>query len=97
VNLSRLTVIKTNTDISPELHEHQNRLAHIHILIYNSEHWIRHIVFRDYLRTHPLIRYQYQQLKQDLSHKEWKDGNEYNQAKNEFIKVEEQNAVIWYN
>ncbi|MFA4870114.1 MAG: GrpB family protein [Pedobacter sp.] len=63
----------------------------------NSEHWMRHIAFRDYLRTHPEIRAEYQQLKEELSTQEWKDGNEYNEAKDSFIKTVEQKAVKWYN
>lgn len=26
---------------------------HLHIVLYNSEHWRSHILFRDYLREHP--------------------------------------------
>jgi len=58
---------------------------------------MRHIAFRDYLRTHPEIRAEYQQLKEELSTQEWKDGNEYNEAKDSFIKTVEQKAVKWYN
>lgn len=76
--------------------EHNARLAHIHILPYNSEHWVRHIAFRDYLRTHPDIKDQYQNLKGELSTIEWVDGNEYNAAKDSFIKIEEKKAIDWY-
>lgn len=83
--------------IPEELHNHTLRLAHVHILPLNSEHWIRHIAFRDYLRTHPDVMIEYQQLKEELSLQEWKDGNEYNEAKDPFIKTVEQKAVKWYN
>jgi GrpB-like predicted nucleotidyltransferase (UPF0157 family) len=76
--------------------EHEKRLAHIHVLRAGSEHWTRHIAFRDYLRTHPRVREEYQRLKELLSTREWKDGNEYNDGKNDFIKREEQKAIEWY-
>lgn len=76
--------------------EHDLRLAHIHVLPINSEHWTRHIAFRDYLRTHPDVRNEYQQLKEQLSMREWEDGNEYNEGKDDFIKREEQKAINWY-
>ncbi|SHG03812.1 GrpB family protein [Pedobacter caeni] len=96
-SLSLPVHIKPGDMIPKELHNHTLRLAHIHILPLNSEHWIRHIAFRDYLRTHPEVRAGYQQLKEELSLQEWKDGNEYNDAKDSFIKREEQKAVKWYN
>ncbi|MDH6254437.1 GrpB-like predicted nucleotidyltransferase (UPF0157 family) [Chryseobacterium sp. H1D6B] len=90
-------VIITEQDDAPSnTNEHDHRLAHIHILPYNSEHWIRHIAFRDYMRIHPEIKDKYQKLKEELSIKEWSDGNEYNGAKDHFIKIEEKKAIDWY-
>lgn len=94
--LSVPNVIKHQKDIPSTTWEHSHRLAHIHILPYNSEHWIRHIAFRDYLRTHPDVKNQYQTLKEILSEKEWADGNDYNAAKDKFLKLEEERAVSWY-
>lgn len=85
-----------NDTVFDQQKEHDYRLAHIHVLPYKSEHWIRHIAFRDYLRTHPEIKKAYQQLKEQLSIKDWKDGNEYNEAKDDFIKREEKKAIEWY-
>lgn len=70
--------------------------VHIHVLQLNSVHWIRHIAFRDYLRTNPDIKAEYQQLKEELSKQEWKDGNDYNEGKNSFLKSEERKAIKWY-
>ena len=64
--------------------------------MYNSEHWIRHIAFRNYLREHVTIQKEYQKLKRELSTKDWLDGNDYNKAKNDFIKIEEKKAIDWY-
>lgn len=89
-------IITDNDTIPASTDEHNNRLAHIHILPYNSEHWIRHVAFRDYLRTYPVIKNQYQKLKEQLSDKEWRDGNEYNEAKDKFLKTEENKAIRWY-
>ena len=38
---------------------------------------------------------QYEELKKNLSEKEWIDGNEYNNAKNGFIKNLELKAILW--
>lgn len=89
-------IIRKEDQIPNESVEHDYRLAHIHVLPYGSEHWIRHIAFRDYLRAHPVVKEEYQGLKQTLSVREWCDGNEYNEWKDDFIKREEKNAIKWY-
>ncbi|MBZ4187253.1 GrpB family protein [Niabella beijingensis] len=95
-SLSLPVYIRPEDPIPDALNEQPPRLAHIHALPLHSEHWTRHIAFRDYLRAHPIIRVAYQQLKEALSLREWKDGIEYNEAKDAFIKTEERNAVNWY-
>ncbi len=80
-----------NTDV---INDH--KWAHIHILAYNSEHWIRHIAFRDYLRSFAEAKDEYQDLKLSLSTREWKDVMEYNGGKNDFIKKTEALAIEWY-
>jgi len=95
-SLSIPKMIVHEKEIPNSTEEHHNRLAHVHILPLDSEHYLRHIAFRDYLRCHPKVRDEYQQLKQELSDYEWLDGNEYNQAKDRFIKVEESKAIDWY-
>jgi hypothetical protein len=87
--------LKPEDDIPVGLVEQVYRTAHVHVLPLDSEHWTRHIAFRDYLRVHADVREAYQQLKQELSTRDWKDGNEYNEAKDAFIKREERNAVEW--
>ena len=72
------------------------KLSHIHIWQYNSYDWIRHIAFRNYLIEHPNDMLQYEKLKKNLSEKEWLDGDEYNDAKNDFIKNLELKAILWY-
>lgn len=50
--LSIPSIITDKDYVPSNTNEHNQRLAHIHILPFDSEHWIRHIAFRDYLRTH---------------------------------------------
>lgn len=94
--LSIPNLIGKDDIISDTSTEHDYRLAHIHAIPVSSEHWVRHIAFRDYLRAHSDTREDYQHLKEQLSLREWKDGNEYNEGKDEFIKHEEQQAIAWY-
>ena len=88
------TMYSENEDVPNELNEY--KLAHIHILEYNSYHWIRHIAFREYLRKHLDIKNEYEQIKIHLSALDWEDSNKYNSAKNVFIKQTEQKAIEWY-
>lgn len=94
--LKMLNIVNSERDIPKSTEEHNSRLAHIHVLTYNSEHWIRHIAFRDYLKEHLSVQKEYQELKEKLSAKDWSDGNDYNKAKNNFIKIEEKRAIDWY-
>ncbi|WP_185226380.1 GrpB family protein [Chryseobacterium indologenes] len=89
-------IIRTDDEIPDKLHNHKLRIAHIHAIPVSSKHWLRHIAFRDYLRAHPEVKKEYQQLKEHLSQKEWHDGNDYNDGKDPFIKREERKAVQWY-
>jgi GrpB-like predicted nucleotidyltransferase (UPF0157 family) len=49
------------------------------------------------LRTHPEVTERYHQLKQQLSQQEFAHHLEYNQAKNDFVKEAEQEALVCYN
>lgn len=89
-------IIHLGDEIPEELYNHQLRIAHIHTIPTSSEHWLRHLAFRDYLRSHPKVKEEYQQLKEKLSKREWIDGNDYNDGKDPFIKREEGNAIRWY-
>jgi GrpB-like predicted nucleotidyltransferase (UPF0157 family) len=61
------------------------RTHHIHMVQTDSEFWVRHLDFRDYLRANENSRNEYQDLKKKLSEKEWNNGNEYAAAKSDFI------------
>ena len=74
-------------------------MAHIHVIPTDSEHWLRHIAFRDYLKAYPDVKAEYQKLKEELGKKEWEDGNEYNEAKMTLyrVKSKKQSAGIKKN
>lgn len=62
------------------------RTHHIHMVQLETEFWDRHLRFRDHLRSNIEDRNKYLKLKLSLAEKEWNNGNEYADAKSEFIK-----------
>jgi GrpB-like predicted nucleotidyltransferase (UPF0157 family) len=72
------------------------KLAHVYVLEYESNNWLRHIAFRDYLKSNVSIRQQYEEFKLALGKLFWLDSKEYNKAKDEFIKEAEKKALAWY-
>lgn len=70
--------------------------TNIHIVVKDTPHWIRHLAFRDFLRAHTELRDEYGRLKKAVSKREYKDTNEYNDAKDGFIKKVERQALAWY-
>ncbi|MHC5165875.1 MAG: GrpB family protein, partial [Planctomycetota bacterium] len=54
---------------------------HIHMVETETEFWIRHLLFRDFLRDNQTVAADYADLKLRLAQQEWKDGNEYAGAK----------------
>ncbi|WP_367016377.1 GrpB family protein [Priestia koreensis] len=71
----------------PDIHipSHTHRFAHIHLTLMDSPFWTDHLAFRNYLRTNEEARHDYAALKEELSAKQWKNGNEYAKAKGAFI------------
>ncbi|MFF2458860.1 GrpB family protein [Peribacillus simplex] len=72
---------------------------HLHIYKYGSEQWKNQLSFRDYLRSYPDIRSQYQELKLSLVQKHPADIVGYTKAKAPFILsvIELANAEIGRN
>jgi len=89
-------VVKKEEEVPAILHDHNLRVAHLHVFVKGTPDWIRHIAFRDYLIAHPTVKESYQTLKQKLIKREWVDGHDYNEAKDRFLKVHEKNALKWY-
>lgn len=54
---------------------------HIHMVEIGSEFWERHLLFRDYLRENPETADEYALLKKSLASRQWKDANNYVDAK----------------
>jgi GrpB-like predicted nucleotidyltransferase (UPF0157 family) len=69
------------------------RTHHIHMVAIGTDFWQRHLLFRDYLRTHPETAAQYSALKRTLAARDWQDMNEYADAKTEFIRRVEAEAA----
>ncbi|MHC4907475.1 MAG: GrpB family protein [Planctomycetota bacterium] len=65
---------------------------HIHMVESGSEFWIRHLLFRDFLRGNQSVAADYANLKLKLAQQDWKDGNEYADAKTDFIRSVEKQA-----
>ncbi|TET46545.1 GrpB family protein [candidate division TA06 bacterium] len=72
------------------------RTHQIHLVEIGSEWWLRHLAFRDYLRSHAEAREAYERVKRELASKEWEDVNDYAEAKTEFIRAIEEKAMTWW-
>jgi len=59
------------------------RTFHVHCVVKESDSWLRHLAFRDYLRAHPEAAAAYYRLKEDLATRVTKE--EYTEAKRPFI------------
>lgn len=73
-----------------------NSAANIHVMACGTEHWLRHIAFRDYLRTHADVRKAYETLKLKIAEMDFADPLEYNGHKEAFIAEQEEKAVAWF-
>jgi GrpB-like predicted nucleotidyltransferase (UPF0157 family) len=74
----------------PEFHEHRmlrtpERDMHLHVLSEGSTEIARYITFRDRLRTDEDDRRLYEQTKRALATREWRDMNDYADAKSEVV------------
>lgn len=58
---------------------------HLHLVKFLSEHWRKHLFFRDFLRTHRNVAGEYCRLKKDLWTKYGTDRPGYTAAKTSFI------------
>ncbi len=73
----------------------KNRIFHVHLTLYKNQFWKRHIAFKEYLINHEVERKAYSEFKLQLAKQEWNNTQEYNSAKNNFIKEIEQKALNW--
>ncbi len=68
------------------------RTHQIHLVEIESDWWVRHLVFRDYLRTHREASEAYERLKRELAAQPFETTNDYAEAKTDFIKAIEAKA-----
>lgn len=62
------------------------RSHHVHLVSWSSEFWRDHLLFRDYLRTHPLVASEYETLKREIAVMYVQDRDRYTDAKGPFIR-----------
>ena len=58
---------------------------HLHLVRFGSEHWKKHVIFRDFLRKNPKVAKEYYALKKELAAKYGTDRLGYTEAKTAFI------------
>ncbi len=66
--------------------EYRAGTHHLHIYEFESDFWTNNILFRDYLRNHPVVLIEYYHFKKKLAKKYPYDRVSYTNGKNEFIK-----------
>ena len=71
------------------------RTHQIHAVQIDSEFWKTHILFRDFLRTHPDVARQYEALKRDLAVKFRGDRHRYTNSKSPLIEQILVQAKAW--
>ncbi|MFD1204614.1 MULTISPECIES: GrpB family protein [Sporosarcina] len=73
----------------------ENRTHHIHVYEQGNPHIDRHLILREYLRTHSEEVERYASLKEKLA-LQHDDTAFYSKAKNPFVKELEQRALNWF-
>lgn len=76
--------------------EGNEREVHLHIFPNGIHHVIRHLAFRDYLRSHQEEAKEYGELKAKLAREFPCDMEGYIQGKDRFVKDMEKKALTWY-
>jgi GrpB-like predicted nucleotidyltransferase (UPF0157 family) len=72
------------------------RSHHLHVYQAGNPHIMRHLAFRDYMRTHPVSARAYSRLKESLASEHPEDMEGYIAGKNDFVKEQEKRAMEWY-
>jgi GrpB-like predicted nucleotidyltransferase (UPF0157 family) len=70
---------------------------HVHTVEITGEFWKRHLLFRDYLRTHDNVRDDYYKLKTGLAVRDWNDRNDYAYAKTDYVMDIENKAHEYFS
>jgi GrpB-like predicted nucleotidyltransferase (UPF0157 family) len=64
----------------------------VHVVSLGHEFWVRHLLFRDYVRAHPEVARRYEELKRQLA-PQFIAVNDYATAKTDFIRSVEAQAI----
>ena len=72
------------------------RVAQLHFFQAESPHVMRHIAFRDYLRSHPEAARAYENEKRRAQKLHARDSHAYTDEKAAWIRDMEANALIWF-
>lgn len=62
------------------------RSHHVHLVSWSSDFWRDHLLFRDYLRAHPVMASEYETIKRELAAAYLQDKESYTDAKGPFIR-----------
>lgn len=76
--------------------ENGARVCQVHAFEAGSPGAVRHLAFRDYLRTHPNLAKEYSELKIQLAQRNL-DIEAYMDGKDAFIKALERQALAWWS
>lgn len=69
------------------------RSHHLHVVEHDGDFWRRHLLFRDFLRSHPAEAEQYYRLKKELAGRFSADRAAYTDAKTSFIEAAVERAA----
>ncbi|HZX00156.1 MAG TPA: GrpB family protein [Trueperaceae bacterium] len=70
--------------------------VHLHLVSFESDHWERHLVLRDYLRSNASARERYAALKTGLAARFRDDRPAYQEGKTELITSLDTEAAAWH-
>ncbi len=71
------------------------RSHHLHVVLHGNDFWVRHLLFRDYLRAHPDEAEAYADLKRLLAIRHAGDREMYTDSKGPFIAGVLERARAW--
>ena len=74
-----------------------NRSHHLHAFNKGSKEILRHLAFRDYLRSHPQVAREYSNLKLSLANICDNKIHVYGSGKSDFIAKHEKQSLAWWN
>jgi GrpB-like predicted nucleotidyltransferase (UPF0157 family) len=73
----------------------EDRTHHIHFYQFDNPQIERHLIFRDFLRSHPEEVEKYSSFKEELASR-FENTSEYSPAKKTFVKEMEHRAIRWF-